>query len=278
MDPNLIYVKTALGENAILERTRVIQRNVRMVLILVDGHSSVADLTRKIGNPQLTENALVELEKAGFIELKEDSPQAEGQQSFATNSPPKNQENGPEFQKIEPSSHALDTSKDRMMPNLQISFPPLDEKDDVDSMASRFSIPPELKMREKSGAASGKERRKSGNEDDGSAAEKPSLLARLKSKRPGVGRARNDEPVITWPVRGARRGATNWAAWVFFGLMGLVALVCATVFLFPFSAFVPDVEAAFASAIGRPVTIQEMRAHIYPEPGLILSGVELGQG
>ena len=72
MDPNLIYVKTTAGENAIQERTRVIQRNVRMVLILVDGHSSVADLTRKIGNSQLTENALTELEGAGFIELKED--------------------------------------------------------------------------------------------------------------------------------------------------------------------------------------------------------------
>ena len=67
MDSNLIYVKTSAGENAIQQRTRVIQRNVRMVLILVDGQSTVADLTRKTGNPQLTENALAELEKGGFI-------------------------------------------------------------------------------------------------------------------------------------------------------------------------------------------------------------------
>jgi hypothetical protein len=68
----------------------------------------------------------------------------------------------------------------------------------------------------------------------------------------------------------------NWAAWLFFGLMGLAALVCATIFLFPFNSFIPDVETAFASAVGRPVAIREMRVHIYPEPGLILSGVELG--
>jgi hypothetical protein len=284
MDSNLIYVKTTAGENAILERTRVIQRNVRMVLILVDGHSSVADLTRKIGNPQATENALIELEKARFIERKEDSLLAESQQvahlirqSSAAKSPPKTQEKHPEFKRIEASSYALDPSKSRM-PNLQISFPPLDGQDDIETMASRFSIPPELEMREKPALAAGKERQKSGNEGDGSAAGKPSWLAWLKSRRAGAGRARDDRPIKPKPVRGVKRHATNWAAWLFFGLMGLLALVCATVFLFPFSAFVPDVEAAFSLAVGRPVTIREMRAHIYPEPGLILGGVELGRG
>ena len=293
MDPNLIYVKTTAGENAIQERTRVIQRNVRMVLILVDGHSSVADLTRKIGNPQLTENALAELEGAGFIELKEDSLLAGDslleesqevaqliQQSSAAKSAPKakNQERRPEFNRIEPSLHTLDTSKNRT-PNLQISFPPLDEKDDIETMASRFSIPPELEAREKSGSSARKPRRKP-RDEDGPTVEKPSLLAKLKSMRSGADRARDDEPMRLRPVRSTTRGegGTSWATWLFFGLMGLLALTCATIFLFPFSSFVPDAEAAFASAVGRPVTIREMRAHIYPEPGLILGGVELGQG
>ena len=55
-----------------LQRTRTMQRNVRMVLILVDSQSSVADLCLKTGNPQLTENALLELEKGGFIEPRGD--------------------------------------------------------------------------------------------------------------------------------------------------------------------------------------------------------------
>ena len=71
MDSELIYTKTASGENAIQQRSRVLQRNVRMVLILVDGHSSVADLGRKIGNVELVEEALSELEAGGFIELKD---------------------------------------------------------------------------------------------------------------------------------------------------------------------------------------------------------------
>jgi hypothetical protein len=287
MEPNLIYVKTTAGENAIQERTRVIQRNVRMVLILVDGHSSVADLIRKIGNPQLTENALAELEKAGFIELNDDSLLAEGrevaqliQQSSAAKPPPRaDQEKHPEFRRIEPSLHAPDMSQNRM-PNLQISFPPLDEKDDIETMASRFSIPPELEMLEKHGSSARKpHREREPMREDAPAVEKPSLLMKLKSSmQAGAGRARDDKPRKSRPVRIAAKGTTSWAAWLFFGLMGLAALVCATIFLFPFNSFIPDVEAAFASAIGRPVAIREMRAHVYPEPGLILSDVELGQG
>ena len=56
-----------------LQRTRAMQRNVRMVLILVDSQSSVADLCLKTGNPQLTENALLELENGGFIEPRSGS-------------------------------------------------------------------------------------------------------------------------------------------------------------------------------------------------------------
>ena len=80
MDSQIVYVKTASGEEAMHQRTRVMQRNVRMVLILVDGKSTVADLILKTGNQKLTENALRELEKADFIApvVEQDSLWAEG--------------------------------------------------------------------------------------------------------------------------------------------------------------------------------------------------------
>ena len=62
----------------------VIQRNVRMVLILVDGQSTVGDLCRKTGNPQLTENALAELEKGGFITAKVEQHDSLWQESRIT--------------------------------------------------------------------------------------------------------------------------------------------------------------------------------------------------
>ena len=53
MDLEIIYAKTLSGEEAMHKRTRVMQRNVRMVLILVDGQSTVADLilTRMFHKP-----------------------------------------------------------------------------------------------------------------------------------------------------------------------------------------------------------------------------------
>jgi len=67
MDSNLIFVKTQVGDEAVRQSTRVVQRNLRMVLVQVDGSLSVGELSAKIGNPRLVERALRELEEGGFI-------------------------------------------------------------------------------------------------------------------------------------------------------------------------------------------------------------------
>lgn len=70
MDANIIYEKTAAGEEAVRQRTRVVQRKTRMVLILVDGRSTLGDLCEKTGNVELVETALRDLERDGFIVAK----------------------------------------------------------------------------------------------------------------------------------------------------------------------------------------------------------------
>lgn len=67
MDSRLVYAKTPAGDEAVRQSTRVVQRNLRMVLLQVDGKLSVAELAAKIGNPRLVETALRELEGGGFI-------------------------------------------------------------------------------------------------------------------------------------------------------------------------------------------------------------------
>lgn len=67
MDQNLVYAKTSTGDEAVRQSTRVVQRNLRMVLVQVDGKTSVAELSAKIGNSKLVETALHELEQGGFI-------------------------------------------------------------------------------------------------------------------------------------------------------------------------------------------------------------------
>jgi len=71
MDAKLIYVKTPIGDEAVRQSTRVVQRNLRMVLVQVDGKLNVAELSEKIGNPRLVEGALRELEEGGFIATKQ---------------------------------------------------------------------------------------------------------------------------------------------------------------------------------------------------------------
>lgn len=74
MNSSDIYVKTPQGEEAMTQRTRVVQRSQRMVLVLVDGKTRVAELSAKIGDSRLVETALKELEAGGFIALSGESP------------------------------------------------------------------------------------------------------------------------------------------------------------------------------------------------------------
>jgi len=84
MDRSLIYAKTPVGDEAVRQRTRVVQRNLRMVLLQVDGSLSVDELITKIGNQRLVEAALTELEEGGFIVV---SSAAEGRGKLRSPSP-----------------------------------------------------------------------------------------------------------------------------------------------------------------------------------------------
>lgn len=93
MDRARIYVKTPLGEEAVRQRTRLVQRNLRMVLLQVDGQVDVEGLIAKIGNESLVVAAVLELEQGGFIALQstEKSRQARRQ----SNEPPAADDLGP---------------------------------------------------------------------------------------------------------------------------------------------------------------------------------------
>lgn len=69
MKLNNIYAKTALGREATGNPVKVIERNQRLVLILLDGNTTVAELGEKIGDVALVDQALGELERGGFVVL-----------------------------------------------------------------------------------------------------------------------------------------------------------------------------------------------------------------
>jgi len=85
MDTNLVFAKTLIGDEAVRQSTRVVQRNLRMVLVQVDGKMSVGELSSKIGNPRLVESALRELAEGGFISPTVEAVSAWGGSKDAAN-------------------------------------------------------------------------------------------------------------------------------------------------------------------------------------------------
>ena len=67
MDPKLIYVKTPTGDEAIRQRAHVVKRELRMVLVQVDGKVTVEQLSAKLGNRVMVEGALADLEQRGLV-------------------------------------------------------------------------------------------------------------------------------------------------------------------------------------------------------------------
>ena len=52
----MLYEVITIGDEAVRQSTRVVQRNLRMVLVQVDGKLTVAELSEKIGNARLVES------------------------------------------------------------------------------------------------------------------------------------------------------------------------------------------------------------------------------
>lgn len=298
IDPELIYAKTASGEEAMLQRTRVVQRNVRMVLILVDGNATVAELCNKTGNAQLTQSALLELEDDGFIERRADEDSVWHGRKTTQRPPAAGQQPVSEFSTFgdkespasaTPSLSGSDTTRiipfpegrGRSRPGLNSapgSLPP-------PSLSPGTSTPPPAAYL--AGPQSGTvflpreetigESMLSAGSD--SAAPAPSWLDRLKNLfAPGMDEAGSDiRPIrhrwmrlhVTWPVA------------LMLGLLSLVAvfaLLVLVAWLFPYGRYLPDVEAALAKSSGQPVRVGEMHVTLYPRPGLLLGDVRLGDG
>ncbi|GHT95526.1 hypothetical protein AGMMS49545_18640 [Betaproteobacteria bacterium] len=80
MNRNDIYKKTPAGEDAMFHRAKVDARQQRMILVLIDGKTSVGEMSEKVGDSALTESAIAELSAGGFIVLEkagDDAPPSE---------------------------------------------------------------------------------------------------------------------------------------------------------------------------------------------------------
>ena len=284
MDPEIIYIKTAFGEEAMHQRTRVMQRNVRMVLILVDGQSSVADLSLKTGSVELTETALKELEKGGFIEpaVDQDSLWAESKRvaqeiraaaidkaiqllptkskaaargaepSLSTSAPskvPKHSGSGADGQGIDPrlSQFSLAHYQTSDLPGIKPVKPPAP----VSSSNGKPNV-----TEDKSTSSGSRMKRFFGRGDK----DRP-IPVSIKPIR------RGPQPIpLAWPLR------------LMLFVLVLAGLVYLTARFFPYHYYLPEVQAVAGEVLGQPVKAAQMRVDLYPKPGIFLEDVSIGSG
>lgn len=280
IDANLVFAKTPAGEEAMLQRTRVVQRNVRMVLILVDGNATVAELCDKTGNAPITQNALLELEHGGLIERRieknsvwrhtKDSPTGIVATAIRTVS---------EFSTFgDKAAPPVEEPESDDQQGRSIPFP--ESRGGHPSRAPGSLTPqPSLSGGPLSGAALQPQQEATAARPAATAEAvpaEPSLFDRLKAiARPAT---EGDEPALKPIRRGRRRWSLTWSLGLLLGGLSLCAVLFLLALFFPYANYLPEVEAGLAQSIGQPARIDRMRVSVYPRPGLLLVNVRLGEG
>ncbi len=269
MDANLIYIKTPSGEEAVRQRTRVVQRNTRMVLILVDGKSSVGELCEKTGNPQLVEAALLELERDGMIQpqLERDSlwdqsrKVAEEIKEAALKRLAKEEEAASQplptdLKPLPPPTIAEPFSVGPLSISPQSSYPPAPSSlapfstfggEPADVAAPPPVTPPPTADSGKGGVFSGLMRRDDSADDS------------IKPIRRG-----RALPYISLPLAAA------------LGTLGLLLLLVLVFVFYPYGRHRPQIEAGLTQILGQPVRIADIHASFTPMPVIVLESVSVG--
>lgn len=270
-----------------LQRTRVVQRNVRMVLILVDGNATVTELCNKTGNAEITQNALLELENDGFIErrVEKDSVWRHGRKAA----------NGKNTAILEPVSEfstfgnkaesAPATSpSSRSQVTRIIPFPGNRQGTPslTPSTLTTSTLTPTTLTPAPTATASDYGTvflPKAAPESSAvlpadTLPQKPSLLEHLQALTRRV--PAEDLAKRKFRRRGGQRLHLHWSMGLMLGLLLVAAMLALVVLFFPYARYLPEVEEALAQSTGRSAKVGAMSVSVYPKPGLLLDNVRFG--
>ncbi|HET7775387.1 MAG TPA: hypothetical protein VFK74_03405, partial [Azospira sp.] len=231
------------------QRTRLVQRHLRMVLILVDGRATVGELGEKVGNAQLVEGALADLEKDGFVVplLEQPSVWDKGSavvQKVKEVALEQFSSFGTSHTASLPESTARETAP---LPAPAIEAAPLPEKP---------KAPPTVAWLAGWTA----------NEEKG----KPTT-APLQKKKP-VG-----EDSGIRPIRRDGRPPLGLYQKILVGCVGLLVLAAGIVALYPYDHHRAEVEALLTRVFQQPVKASRLAVVFFPRPGLLLEEVRVGE-
>jgi len=259
MDTNLIYEKTSAGEEAMRQRTRLVQRHMRMVLILVDGRASVGELGDKVGNHQLVESALADLEKEGYIAPLLEQPSVWDKGAAAV-------------QKVKDAAieqfSSFGSSGAENPPSVEpvesAELPRIDGGS-ISPASEPFAVP----------------------ETPAKAPPTVSWLAGMPQKESAPEKAKREKrkpaPAVgeDTGIRPIRRGghrSLGIGKMVGLGFGALVVVAVGGLLLYPYDNYRPEAEAVLTRVLHQPVQAGHLGVSFAPAPRLVLENVRVGEG
>lgn len=269
MDADLIFTKTPSGEAAVRQRTRVVQRNTRMVLILVDGKSTVDDLCEKTGNRQLVESALQELERDGLI-----APRLEQDSMWDQSRKVAEEIKAAAIRRLAKEEPPASEAPVAPPPKVPLSSEPFSIGSMSNSPRSVYPAPPSTFGAEPMPASipSSAEPAPAAAEAD-AAATTGSRLSGLVSLF-----SRRDDATIKPLRRGRSLPYVSWPLAAAVGVVGTLALAALLFVVYPYDRHRADFEAGLARLAGQEAHIGAVRASFLPRPAISLEAVTIGDG
>lgn len=264
MNENAVYVKTEAGEEAVTKRT-IVQRNLRSILIMVDGRTPVGSLAQQFGDPLIVEGLIGELEHRGLVRRLDAVTGAEVED------------------RAELSSMLVDIED-------LVSQPITPVADDIRRAHEKSSTPespvleefamalPELTAPAAAGAAAPAAL----PTDDVRSAIRRAMMSASAAEPAHAdgpeGPLRRLFNLFAGRVGSSERRGPPGSLWrrLFIGLVVFLLLLVATFFLYPYNRHLPHIEELATELLGHPVHISSVSPSLLPEPSIALEGVTVG--
>jgi hypothetical protein len=271
VDKKTVFVKTKEGDEAMRQRTRLVQRNLRNILIMVDGHASVADLCRRFGDENVAQAALAELLAGGFI--AEPANQLDFTSTHSPDTPAEKAEDVPVLTTQVGAPPAQNAAPSRLPPCRRRSG---NRTAPASMNPCRRHFGRQSAKRDPPSASAGRgwtERIKA--QLAGKLEKSASKPKKAKTRDSGDEQA-NDAPEPA-PIVGGPGISVSLPKLVLIVFVGLAALLVLTLLFYPYGRHLPDIERNASAMLQDPVKVGEIGFNFLPRPHIALNNITVGK-
>ena len=263
MNENAVYVKTEAGEEAVSKRT-IVQRNLRSILIMIDGRTPVGSLAQQFGDPLIVEGLVGELEHRGLVRRidasaqDEEADRAELSSMLVDIEDLVSQPIMPVSEDIRRAHEKASAKESPVLDEFAMALPELQAPASVNTPAPAAALSAADDVR-------GAIRR-------AMMSASPNATA---AERSGGGLQRVFD-LFAGRV-GDRKGPPgSLGKKIVLSAAALLVLLLGLFFFYPYQRHLPHFESLATELLGQPVRIASVSPSLFPEPSIALEGVTVG--